>query len=171
MTTKQLSDILNRILSHECCSRSEWAEILGVSTAALSQWANGRTIPGPDHLDALRLLVSQDSRLPEALRLDLEAVLDAPIAQVVDKPRSTMGPTLRHYLVRPRRDGAMRLLESLPPDVQEELLTELSIAARARLNPTPPPRLTLAKAVHGEEAIQEYARDVATRKQVLPIVG
>lgn len=137
MTTTPLSRLLEQIFVTEDVSREEWAGALGVSTAAISQWVRGHTVPGPDHLDAIRVLVLQDDRLPQDLRQHFEEILDRPVEEVIEAPRRPMGPTLRHYLVRPRRDAAMKLLATLPPSEQVDLLVDLGRRIRERLEPEP----------------------------------
>jgi transcriptional regulator with XRE-family HTH domain len=173
MTTSKLGTLLEEIFHVDVVSREDWADALGVTKAAISQWANGRTVPGPDHLDAVRLLVTQDDRFPEDLGTRFEATLDRPIEEVLDSPRSSMGPTLRHYLVRPRREAAMRLLAALPPGEQIAVLDDLGQRVRQRLqhheSPVVPLKLVQSLPTSDLARLEQIAKDAQERKLTLPM--
>jgi hypothetical protein len=175
MTTPTLSEVLKRIFDTEWVRRDEWASALGVSTAAISQWVNGRTVPGPDHLEAMGVLVAQDDRLPMELSDQFEGLLDRPTGEVLHSSRRSMEPTLRHYLVRPRREAAMKLLATLPPTEQLYVLDDLGERVRHRLqHPEPPtpllkfpdPRGSLDRA-----RLDKITMEAQKRKLVLPMYG
>ena len=131
-----LHETLAAVFRTSPVGRDEWAEALGVSEMAISQWLNGDVLPDADHLDALRVLIAADDRLSVELRKEFETVLDRPIRVAVLRPSHTLGPTLRHYLVRPRMEAAMKLVATLPPDEQVEVLIELgSEVLRRRAKP------------------------------------
>jgi transcriptional regulator with XRE-family HTH domain len=72
-------------------ARASWAEILGVSRAAISQWVTGKTIPRPEHfrtiIDVLEGLDDSPDQA-NARALDyLYGAIDEPMALLMHVPR------------------------------------------------------------------------------------
>ncbi len=168
LTLKQL---LKKVFGSKLRSRKEWAEALGVTPAAISQWINNeRTLPAPNHLEAIASAVAQDDRYPQKLRDEFDAMLDRPVAEVVEHPRVSMGQTLRHYLVQTRAEAALKLVRTLPPGEQIEVLVELGERVRQRLvqpdamgPPLPFPRLQGVD----RERLDQIKQEVIDSRQTL----
>src|SRR5436190_3031343 len=95
-------------------SREQWAEILDVSEAAISQWVNDRTIPRPEILRMVVDTIEQDSAVPHALLDDFRALAVLPAAKISPHaPR--IGKTLGEYLVAPVLEGFLRTLRAVTP--------------------------------------------------------
>src|SRR5712691_1572792 len=106
--------------------RKEWAEILGVSTAAISQWINDHTLPMPEHL---RMIVSTARRHGKAVKPEILAAFDelaqgpaAEISPFADR----IGTSLNAYMTRPLLDNFLIDFGRVRPEIQEKLLLRFS---------------------------------------------
>jgi transcriptional regulator with XRE-family HTH domain len=117
-------------------SRSEWASTLGVSKPAISQWVTGKTIPRPEHLAAIVGTVREDRRAGPEMRARVGELLNAPASELFEKPPAYVGPTLAHYLIKPVREAALKMVNALEPGQQYELLMEMCQQCRQLLSPT-----------------------------------
>lgn len=166
-----LKQLLKEVFGAKFRPRKEWAEALGVTPVAISQWVNSeRTLPAPDHLEAIASALAQDDRYPQELRDAFENALDRPIAEVVEAPRVSMGQTLRHYLLQTRGEAALKLVHTLPPEEQLEVLVDLGERVRQRLvqpevmgPPLPFPRLRGVD----RERLDEIKQGVIDSRQTL----
>jgi hypothetical protein len=109
--------------------RAEWAQILGVSEAAISQWVNDQVLPRPENLRAIYTTLFADRRVADEILEAFNALAGEPASQL-SPHGDRMSPTVAHYMLRPLRDGFLRTLDTLPPSAQEQLL--LDAARRAR---------------------------------------
>lgn len=120
---------------HGTMRRSEWAEVLGVSEAAISQWVNDAAIPKAENLRAIMNTLIADRRVPTTALESFEELMHHPSSDVSPNG-DRMKPTVSHYLVKPLREAFLRTLETLPPEGQEVVLLEGSTRCRQiRSNP------------------------------------
>src|SRR5690349_7142754 len=89
-------------------SPSQWAEMLGVSPAAVSQWRSGETIPSPERF---RAIIRVCSDVGERSRERLEAWWNLmPISLAALRPdRSQSSETLGDYYVAPLYEAFHRV--------------------------------------------------------------
>lgn len=81
-------------------SRSGWAELLGISTAALSQWVNDKTLPRADLLRIIvEVLRSRGGAAAIAAIGQFETLMDRPAADI-SPVGARMGTDLRSYMAR-----------------------------------------------------------------------
>src|SRR5438046_3016990 len=130
----ELSDVLRDML--RVSTQEEWARILRVTPSAISQWQNDKTVPQPEHLRTIVDLLIEDTRVEDKLFYRLDDLIQRPATEI-SPHGARIGPTLGHYLVRPVRKGFGRLLDTLPPLVQEAVLEETGDWCRS-LRTTPP---------------------------------
>lgn len=127
MTTKAKSAFATslRMLMDGCTrfSKQQWAEILRVSPSAISQWLGDQTLP---RAPTLRSIVDIAREHGEAEALADFARMAMEPAEVVSPLGRRMMPTVSHYMVEPIRDSFLRLLGTLRPAGQEEVLLEAS---------------------------------------------
>lgn len=114
---------------HPTMKRAQWAEVLAVSEAAISQWVNDAAIPKAENLRAIMNTLLADRRVPAPLLEAFEELLRRPSTDVTPNGER-MKPTIAHYMIKPLRDGFLRTLDTLPPESQEVAL--LDGAARCR---------------------------------------
>ncbi|MFN0252812.1 MAG: helix-turn-helix domain-containing protein [Kofleriaceae bacterium] len=129
-TNSAFAVVLRSLLDdHGTMRRAEWAEVLGVSEAAISQWLNDSVIPKAENLRAIMSLLIADRRVPSQALETFESVMRRPSTEVSPNG-DRMKPTVSHYLIKPLREAFLRTLETLPPEAQEVVL--LDAAARCR---------------------------------------
>ncbi len=112
-------------------TRSEWAEILNVTESAISQWVNDDTLPRAETLRRIVGTLDEDTRVADSVLEAFEVVARKPLSKISPHGPKT-APTLEHYMARPSRAAFDRVLESLPPHLQEEVLYEAAALARQR---------------------------------------
>lgn len=129
-----LSTALRRLIDDTGVhSRAAWAEILGVSSAAITYWIKGQNIPSPKNLRALLQVANDDRALVDAAK-NIEALLDLPIRDVAPvAPRET-GPTLRHHLLKLEYEAFLRVLKTLSPPEQQRILSGALLQCRRYRN-------------------------------------
>jgi hypothetical protein len=110
-------------------NRDEWAEVLGVSTAALSQWVHDKTVPRPEMLRSLSEVVQRHCGDAHAAMQAFHALLTSPAIDVSPHGHR-LGPTVGHYLVAPLLDGFQRVLATISPAQQELILQRASAECR-----------------------------------------
>jgi transcriptional regulator with XRE-family HTH domain len=107
-------------------ARSEWAELLGVSEASISNWLRDVNFPRPEYLVTI-LEEAEETDPPggKALRdaalANFRELLGRPAIEVTPHGER-VGPTLEHYMVRPLRDTFSALLAGLGPHAQRAVL-------------------------------------------------
>lgn len=121
---------LRALLDSGVLRRVEWAEVLGVTESAISQWVNDSAIPQPKHLRAIIGTILADRRVPSEPLEAFERLAQQPATEVSPNG-DRMLPTIEQYMVRPVREGFLRSLEILPPHVQEQVLFESAARCRA----------------------------------------
>lgn len=114
----RLRDILDRTELH---TRDEWAHLLDVSPAAISQWVNGKTIPRPEYI---RMIVGvlEDLTGIDQKYLDAFKEMARRPATEVSRHGRRMLPTVEKYYTRPLFDEESNELAKLSPEAQEEYL-------------------------------------------------
>jgi hypothetical protein len=110
-------------------SRDEWARVLVVSPAAISQWVNDHTIPRASLLRSILDVVKRHcgDRHPALLKFFDTARRPA---DAVSPHGTRMRPTVGHYLVTPVLEGFQRVLETIPPERQEQVLFRAAAECR-----------------------------------------
>lgn len=121
---------LRALLDSGVLRRVEWAEVLGVTASAISQWVNDSAIPQPQHLRAIIGTLLADRRVPAEPLEAFERLVQQPATEVSPNG-DRMLPTIEQYMVKPLREGFLRSLEILPPHVQEQVLFESAARCRA----------------------------------------
>jgi len=112
-------------------SRSEWSTTLGVTSAAISQWINDKTVPRPRALRSL-IDVVRRYRGPDNQHLTaFLAIADEPAGKV-SPHGARLGPSVGRYLVSPVLDGFLGQLDVLSYSIQEAVLSN-AIAECERL--------------------------------------
>ena len=80
--------------------RKEWAELLGVPEAAISQWVNDKTIPRADHLFLVVNTLKWADLEDETPLLRYDHIAEEPSVDV--SPHGTrMRPTIAQYISKP----------------------------------------------------------------------
>src|SRR3712207_1433798 len=101
-TTKSIFAAVIKALLDETnlFNRREWAEFLGVTESAISQWVGDKTIPRPDLLYMIVDVLEQSTDIPEA---PLESFKDMArrVATEVSPHGRRMLPTVWAYMTRP----------------------------------------------------------------------
>ena len=104
-------------------SRKDWADLLGVKQAAISQWVHDITIPRPDHLYVIfDTLKSSDLQDEERLTIFRE-ISNRPSISVSPRGKRML-PTIWEYMTRPAFSELADRLAKLPPAEQEKYLEE-----------------------------------------------
>lgn len=128
-TQNKFARALQQAIDESSSTRSEWASILGVTEPAISQWAHGDTIPRAEVLRSLWTTLLEDTRVSTDTLEVLAEVMRSPASKV--SPRGErIGPSFRHYMVSPIRQGFLENLETLAPHDQEQVLLEASERTR-----------------------------------------
>jgi transcriptional regulator with XRE-family HTH domain len=110
------------------CERKQWAEILGVSEAAISQWLNDKTLPSPEFVRMILSTVKRNAnRVPKGIIEQFERTASKPAADVTPFGRR-VGRSIDAYIVKPLLDDFRRVFESLDPESQERLLLRFTEA-------------------------------------------
>lgn len=112
-------------------SKTEWARLLGVTPSAISQWLGDQTVPRAFVLRALVDAVAW--RFGPAALDEFWELSDLPATQI-SPIGGRMSPTVRQYMVEPLVEGFQRLLRTLRPEAQEEVLLDAAEACRAILS-------------------------------------
>lgn len=113
-----LSDLIERT---EIFSRSEWATTLGVSSAAISQWVNDKTVPRSRTLRSLIEVVRRYRGADNRYLKQFLAIVDRP-AHAVSPHGARLGSSVGRYLVSPVLEGFLRQLDVLSYSTQEAVL-------------------------------------------------
>ncbi len=112
-------------------SRSEWAEILNVTESAISQWLGDDTFPRPESLRRIVRALEENVDVPDRVLEEFESLARKPLKQISRHGERTER-TLAHYMVKPLRDAFLRVIDTLPPEAQEEVLLEAASLARQK---------------------------------------
>lgn len=127
--TQNASDfalLLRRLLDEtDIFSRSQWAEFLNVSEAAISQWVTDKTVPRAELLRMIvELIRSVDDAPHEPLR-EFEKMAAKP-SGIVSPNGKRFGESVNAYLVSPLLDGFLLDLKGLQPEKQGRVLLKAS---------------------------------------------
>jgi len=110
------------------CERKQWAEILGVTEAAISQWLNDKTLPSPEFLRMILNTIKRNAnRVPKRIIEEFDHVAGKPAAEVTPFAHR-VGQSVRTYIVEPLLDDFLQILKSLAPEIQERLLLQFTEA-------------------------------------------
>src|SRR4051794_6485564 len=100
--------------------RREWAIILGVSPAAISQWLSGTTIPRADILRTVVDILDGHDRLPEGLLERFWSMSKRPVSEVAPESAGRFGTkNIGEYLLAPALKGFHRNFDPLPVEHKE----------------------------------------------------
>ena len=103
-------------------SRQEWADILGISDAAISQWLNDKTLPSPEFLRAIVSTVRRNSnKLPHWILTEFDKMASKSASEV-SPFGARIGKSVYEYLLKPLQDGFWEVFEALPVNSRERLL-------------------------------------------------
>lgn len=115
-------EILELLLDRtDVLSRSEWATVLGVTDAAISQCIRGTTIPRAEHLRMIVHYLETIDNVPRDYLLRFYEMAQKPAESVGIRNRR-LGSSVGAYLVKPRLDGLLLRLQHLHPIAQEQFL-------------------------------------------------
>jgi transcriptional regulator with XRE-family HTH domain/energy-coupling factor transporter ATP-binding protein EcfA2 len=104
-------------------TRAEWARYLGVSTSALSQWVNDKTVPRADLLRIILDVLRRSAGVPSEPMAAFEDLMEQPAEEIT--PLGTrMAPSVAEYLKRSTHATLAQDLRMLPPDKQQEVLLQ-----------------------------------------------
>lgn len=93
-------------------SRQEWARLLGVSTPAISQWVNDKTIPRADILGMMLDVISSKASVPQEPILEFNRIAARP-SRDVSPLGDRMAPTIESYIKNATFAGLGRELRGL----------------------------------------------------------
>jgi len=111
-------------LADRIFGRAAWAEVLGVTPQAISQWLTGTGTPSPENLDELLTVLETDWTDVAAAELDRFAeIARRPLDEVVPRTKHA-AQTLDHYRTVAHRDLFDRALGPLPPPLQRQVLRD-----------------------------------------------
>jgi hypothetical protein len=102
-------------------TRQQWAELLDVTPAAISQWVNDKTIPRPEVLRMLIDAIEESSAPPAQILTEFRAISRRPATEV-SPHGERLGTSVGHYIVKPLLDGFLRNMYGLDSDAQERVL-------------------------------------------------
>ncbi len=122
---------LQRIFDHPVFTREEWATILSVREAEITQWLSDEVFPRPETL----------RRIGDVLLDSIYDVSDAVVARWEAFTYESLkvgsdSTTLAHYMCGTLRDAFLRQSANLDPTVQEEVLLEAAGLIRQRRGQT-----------------------------------
>jgi hypothetical protein len=115
--------------------REQWARILGVTPAAISQWVQDKTVPRPEVLRILISVIKSRTKIPRRFIEEFEQLAALPAAEASPKHGHRVaktavhygvGNTFAHYMTAPVLEAFLRNLSALPPRLQEDVLTSAS---------------------------------------------
>jgi hypothetical protein len=110
-------------------TRQQWAELLDVSPAAISQWVNDKTIPRPEVLRMIIDALEEDPDLAACVLGEFKEISRRPSAEVSPNG-DRMSPSIGHYVVKPLLEGFLRNLGGLDFEAQESILYQASDMCR-----------------------------------------
>jgi hypothetical protein len=113
----------------ELMTRQQWAELLDVSPAAISQWVNDKTIPRPEVLRMIIDALEEDPDLAARVLGEFKEISRRPSAEVSPNG-DRMSPSIGHYVVKPLLQGFLRNLGGLDFEAQESILYQASDMCR-----------------------------------------
>ncbi|MBM0105019.1 hypothetical protein JM946_09675 [Steroidobacter sp. S1-65] len=113
-------------------TRAEWARVLGISTAALSQWVNDRTLPRAELLRQIVDIVRNADGVPPEPLADFEELSQQP-ADHVSPLGQRMLPNVSAYLRGGRLSQLGSELRKLTPSEQRSFLEDGSWPATATI--------------------------------------
>jgi hypothetical protein len=102
-------------------TRQQWAELLDVSPAAISQWVNDKTIPRPEVLRMLIDAVEESFPPPTEIIGEFKEITRRPATEVSPNGER-LGASVGHYVVKPLLEGFLRNLDGLDFEAQERVL-------------------------------------------------
>jgi hypothetical protein len=115
--------------------REQWARVLGVTPAAISQWVQDKTVPRPEVLRTLVSVIKSRTKIPRQFIEEFEQV--AALLATEASPKHghrvaktaihyAVGNTFAHYMTAPVLEAFLRNLSALPPRLQDDVLTSAS---------------------------------------------
>jgi hypothetical protein len=104
-------------------NRKEWAQFLGVSESAISQWVGNKTIPRPDLLYMMVDVLEQSTGITKGPLEAFKAMAHKPGTDVSPHGRRML-PTVWAYMTRPAFSELSSTLAKLSPEEQAKLLFE-----------------------------------------------
>lgn len=104
-------------------NRREWAEFLGVSPPAISQWVGDKTIPRPDTLYMILDILQQSTDVPEGPIKSFKALAQRRATEVSPHGKRML-PSVWAYMMRPAFSELSSRLAKLSPADQERVLAE-----------------------------------------------
>lgn len=124
----EFAQLLRRLLDEtDIFSRSQWAEFLNVSTAAISQWLNDTTVPRPELLRMILDLVRSADNAPQELLQEFGEMAAKPAASVSPRHGKKFGESVNAYLIRPLLEGFLLDLKELKAEKQARVLLRASM--------------------------------------------
>jgi transcriptional regulator with XRE-family HTH domain len=102
-------------------TRAQWAEFLGVTEPAISQWVNDDTLPRADNLRMIIDVLQESDEVNPELLQRFRTMASRP-AHEVSPHGDRLGRSVAHYLLKPLLEGFLRNLNSIEPDKQERVL-------------------------------------------------
>jgi transcriptional regulator with XRE-family HTH domain len=116
-------------------TRQQWADLLDVSPAAISQWVNDKTIPRPEVLRMIIDALEENPDLAPRVLREFKQISRLPAAEVSPNG-DRMNPSIGHYVIKPLLEGFLRNLAGLDFEAQELILYHASDLCRQ--NPDQP---------------------------------
>jgi hypothetical protein len=129
MKVKSEKSLFANALTHllddtDLFDRADWADVLSVSTAAISQWVNDKTIPQPDYLYTIYEMVKGSDLPSEEPLINFREIAKLPAYEVSPHGRRML-PNIWSYMTRPVFDDLSKKLARLAPEEQEHLLESI----------------------------------------------
>lgn len=119
-------------------NRREWAKLLGIREAAISQWLSEETIPRASNLNLIFVTIERASDAEKGPLDVFRQMAELPALEASPKNGKRMLPTVWSYMKRPVFDELSNQLARLSPADQERLLEE-KFLSNIRLKPASQP--------------------------------
>lgn len=126
----KLHEIIKNIVFQR---EKDFAFSLDVRTTEVYSWSYGYTVPSPDCLSAIYLLAGQGACFPSIYE-QFDRLLDLPTEKAIRIPQQVKEPTLRHYMLKTRKEAFLKLLDTLPPKQQISLLEDFGSQVRNKID-------------------------------------
>jgi transcriptional regulator with XRE-family HTH domain len=122
MERSQFATALERLLDKTgLFTRDEWAQFLGISAPAISQWTNDHTIPEPDRLNMILSVLRESDGVPKEILDEFDQLALKPSLEI-SPHGDRLDSTLKEYMLRPLFQGFLRMYACVPPDLKKDAL-------------------------------------------------
>ena len=122
----EFATVLSRLLDNtQIFTRNEWSEELSVTSPAISQWVNDKTLPRPEVLRKIVGLVKARGTPQVALILrEFQTMAQKPSSEVskLFNRSHSKGDSISEYMLKPLVEDFLSELKELPIEHQEVVI-------------------------------------------------